>query len=226
MLAHDSSLAQKVIDVFSISSFAPRGKCSKDDVDCVTKVRKAEELGNCKQVGAQVEFLPFQDSELRDHPRTFDESQDGSLEADLVRKIKGELKPRLSDSERVFFPLAIGRHVDHILVNRIGLELAVEEHILGDMYFYEDQPYSARKPREYGLMNLSLDEARFEQILLPFSWRKKWNLCISYDSQFSHKAFRRILRYSKRVRLFGTFYERIWKVKSEDYVERLITAQH
>ena len=143
MIASDSSRNQKIIDVFSVSKFAPKSDCPKGDVDCVSRIRKEEELLNCKFVRAEVDFLSFADSELRGHSPDFDESATLDFEKLMAEKIKNEIRPYFADSERIFFPLAIGRHVDHVIISKIGLELTVDENALRKTYFYEDLPYSA-----------------------------------------------------------------------------------
>lgn len=224
-LAKNSSKRQKVVNVFAVTDFAPRGGCPKGDSDCVSRLRKREELANCNLIGADVDFLPFPDAPMRGYKRVVDESPRLDLERDLIRQIKEEIRNRLLDSEQVFLPLAIGRHVDHVLTCRIGLEIGIEEQCLHKTYFYEDQPYSTTKPRLYSLIDLSKGGARLEPSLISFPWRKKWNLCVTYQSQFSNKVYRKILRYSKGIKVLGAFYERIWQVKSEEYVRRLLQNQ-
>ena len=216
---------QKVVDIFSHSSFAPRSGCPKEDVGCVTRIRKAEELRNCDRVKAKIEFLPFPDSYLRGFKNNDHKSLQSAPEWDLFLKVKEEIRGRLSESEKSYFPLAIGRHVDHMMISRIGLELAIEEHNLQNTFFYEDQPYSSRNPRSYFLINLDSDGERLESNLISLQWREKWNLCVTYQSQFSRKTYWRIIKYAKGVKLLGKFYERIWKITDIDYFKKLLESQ-
>ena len=225
MLSKNSHGHQKVVNIFCVSDFAPRGSCPKGDVDCVTALRRKEELANCRLVGAEVDFLPFRDAKLRNYKRLIHDLPRYDEESDMIREVKEKIRVAAADAKTVFLPLAIGRHVDHLIVNRIGLELAVESQIPGDLFFYEDMPYSARKPRRYSLIDLSKDRAKLEPTLVSFPWRRKWSLCTGYQSQFSNRAYRRILRYAKGVKVLGTFYERIWQVRDLTYMKGLLGSQ-
>lgn len=221
MIARDSSRPQKVLDIFSTSKFAPRSKCPKGDVDCVSKIRKEEELENCKSVRAEVEFLQFSDSELRGYPPD-PEFTSLEFERPLQEEIKRDILARMEQSKRVFFPLGIGRHIDHAIVNKVGLELIQDESALQKTYFYEDLPYAARKERKYSLMDTTVDTSRIQQHLIPFSWRTKWKMCRNYESQFSDKTYRRILGYGKRINILGAFSERVWTITDMSYVQEIL----
>ncbi|HEV2139097.1 MAG TPA: PIG-L family deacetylase [Nitrososphaerales archaeon] len=210
MLAKEASRKQKILNVFTITKFAPRGKCPKGDIVCVSKLRKEEELLNCRSVAAEVNFLEFLDAPIRLQKGL--DAIDFDSEKRTSDGIKEKIRIDLHDSERVFFPLAIGRHIDHVLICKIGLELITEGDNPSNIYFYEDQPYSARKHKAYSLIDPNINMARMRHSFVSISFRKKWKLMTTYQSQFSNRIYREVVVYAKRIRPLGTFYERIWQI--------------
>ena len=225
MLSNDAPYRQVVVDVFTVTRHAPRGHspqwgCAKGDVECITRLRKEEELRNCKSVRAEVEFLDFLDAPLRGrkifHSSPLDEKQ-------LSDSIKERIRAPVREAQRTFFPLAVGRHIDHAIVSRIGLELTVEEGTLARTYFYEDLPYSAEK-KVYPLIDPAAGGSKVRSSLISFPVLKKWRLCSNYRSQFSNRAYRKMLRYAKGIKLFGTFYERVWQIADPGYVAEILAC--
>ena len=103
--------------------------------------RRAEDEAFARSAGALLRSLGLPDGVFRGY----------ALEGQLMNAPRPDDPPpteairaviRTVDPEFAYFPLAIGGHVDHRLVRRAGLALAVE---LGDrLAFYEDFPYMAR----------------------------------------------------------------------------------
>jgi LmbE family N-acetylglucosaminyl deacetylase len=61
----------------------------------------------------------------------------------LVTKLIKEIRTRFSLSKtRLYFPLGIGFHVDHLIVFEVGQAFLLEGY---DVVFYEDFPYAAKK---------------------------------------------------------------------------------
>ena len=83
-----------------------------------------------------------------------------------------------------------------------------------------------RRESKYSLIDLTTDKSRIESCLIPISWRVKWNLCKTYRSQFSDKAYRRILKYAKSIKVFGSFYERVWQISDVDYVDEILAQRN
>lgn len=63
---------------------------------------------------------------------------DNFLRRELLRKIKTLIKKYAKDNSIIYFPLAIGGHIDHQILHQIGLKLAQTGR---KALFYEDFPY-------------------------------------------------------------------------------------
>jgi hypothetical protein len=80
---------------------------------------------------------------------------EAGVDQKLVREIRRALQPLLRDADRVYFPLAIGGHIDHRTVFEAHPQSA---------YFYEDRPYALAAP----LRQLRLLELRGGRREIPF----------------------------------------------------------
>jgi LmbE family N-acetylglucosaminyl deacetylase len=112
-------------------------------------VRRAEEERYAFLAEAAVVFLDLPDAVFRGYDG--DEQLLGELRADdeppyeIVRREIVRLEPQM-----VYFPLAVGNHVDHQLVREVALAMLAEGRrwvmpgpsMLGRLSFYEDFPYA------------------------------------------------------------------------------------
>jgi LmbE family N-acetylglucosaminyl deacetylase len=221
LMLSDRGKKQKVVDVFSISGFQKLKLANKKET---TKMRRDEELANARKLGVAVDFLPFIDRE---------EKQKES-EVRLERRITKRLRKYLEEGDRIFFPLAITAHADHVLVSRIGLRLL--RSAKDKIYFYEDLPYAMKttglwrlirlfvnyrnSSPNYPLINTEEHTADLERIFVRFSPLQKLALCRTYRSQTTLRILASIMYYGF---VLG-FRERLWKVRNYFYAE-LLTAK-
>jgi LmbE family N-acetylglucosaminyl deacetylase len=133
-----------IVVVFSISNYTLETP-GTGDVEAVTRTRRNEETTAGRVMKASVEFLDYGEPLVRGacsdfgdlFNRDFDPTTDPLYRqlVDEIRKIKEGLQPKL-----MIFPLSLGNHRDHILLNSIGL------HLLGEsetrIMFFEDLPYA------------------------------------------------------------------------------------
>jgi LmbE family N-acetylglucosaminyl deacetylase len=102
--------------------------------------RRAEDETYAAETGASITFLDLPDAVLRGYEGepilTGPPRGNETLPVEPLRRLIARLKP-----ERVFFPLAIGGHVDHRLTRHAGIALAPE--LGASLTFYEDFPYNA-----------------------------------------------------------------------------------
>ncbi len=216
LLIKCSSKPQKVVDVFSISDFTMRGR---KGVKEVTAIRRKEEEKNAKEVGAKVDFLPFRDG-----------SADGSK---AYTEIYAAIKKYLKEGRRVFFPLGIGGHGDHVLLARIGIGLAKEEKG-GNVYFYEDLPYAIKGTKLFSVMsgivntngskvfpvlNPRKSRGALEPEYISFSCARKIALCRTYESQTDWRILAAIRAHGRMLGNFVGCRERVWKVVDAEKLE-------
>jgi LmbE family N-acetylglucosaminyl deacetylase len=120
----------------------------------INEVRREEERQAMRLLGLEPVWLDLPDAPYRqlssgEYPYTSDETLMGSVAPEerekLVPVIVEQIKKVVKDSGargrvRVFAPLAVGRHVDHLLVYRAARTLGPRYGVL----FYEDFPYAIR----------------------------------------------------------------------------------
>ncbi len=208
LLLRDMGEQQKIVNVFSVSDYTLSGRM---DPKKVTKVRMEEERRNIKKIGADVDFLAFSNIGSAAHSR--------KTEA----KIRTRLGRYIKEGRRIFFPLGIGGHGDHVLLARAGLEFAK---LSGNVYLYEDLPYAVRGTRLFqliaGFVKVNGDDVfpvvnprehrdALKEEYVKFSYERKLDLCKSYGSQVNWRILAATLGYGRMLGgLFGCR-ERVWK---------------
>lgn len=191
----------------------------------VVTLRRAEDAAALRQLGATGVHLDVPDCIYRRDAQTgrwLYDGEDaifGSLDRhdrERAAVIAGQIAgvDGLSHAAAVYVPLAVGGHVDHQLV-RLAAELGVGQE--GELYFYEDFPYSER-------------EGRLRQVLRPpEGWEPalvhleevdlaaKTKAAAEYVSQISTfwpdaAAMRQAMHdYAWRRGSFGALAERYWR---------------
>lgn len=114
-----------------------------DSVERVTALRRAEDEAFCGHVGIQRMELTLEDACIRRGEDRASIFVDSSFEAQTLPVFPKLLEQFACLAEalpqlRVYSPLAIGGHVDHLLVR------SAAETAFGDIYYYEDVPYAGR----------------------------------------------------------------------------------
>ncbi len=214
LLTRDKRTKQKVVDIFTITNFTLKGPGNPKQI---TILRKKEEKKNARKLGVEVDFLPFYDNPVRK----------GGEKEKLVERVKENLKPYLDQGERVFFPLGIGNHIDHVVTSKAALEL-LHETWNTNIYFYEDLPYAIKSTRIFSLLKPLLGEQAFAGPLHPlvnpskisgalepeyvkYSHSEKFELCKAYESQIDWRILDSVMVYGLIVGKMLGFKERFWK---------------
>lgn len=133
-------------------------------------------------------------------------------EADIPHRIAGEISTLVDTGTRVYIPLGLGNHVDHMLASAAGRILAGQG---VEVVWYEDYPYAERDAR------VSRLEARgWRPLLVPLSDREveaKIRAILCYRSQIpslfgrEREVRRRIIDYMMTVSGRGYPAERFWE---------------
>lgn len=196
-----------VVNVFSISNWAPLRRPVIFGTKQISQLRRKEELLNSQLARIPVEFLDFLDAPLRGYASPF-ERPAWSKEEELIEGLRTRLASVIRRTKICFFPLGIGMHVDHLFVAKVGVDLVRSG--ARNIAFYEDLPYAAAAATKYGLIDLMVARNMFAPILFPINPILKMKACGSYKSQLTYRTSVKIILYSKRIRLIGGFYERVW----------------
>ena len=192
--------------------------------------RQAEERAASAVIGAKPRLLPFRDAIYReDHYLSDDDlfgrpaDAEGALPDRLIAAL--DLPSMPNPNVRLYAPLAIGRHVDHQLVQRAGMLLARQG---WDVWFYEDIPY-ALKPGAFAArlaeIEQTMEKAPVARIPVQSTWEAKIDGILRYPSQLetifrnyvgvgtSREEISEALQAYAREAGEGEFVERFWKMK-------------
>ncbi|MFO3796910.1 MAG: PIG-L deacetylase family protein [Anaerolineales bacterium] len=139
-------------------------------------------------------------------------------ESDLPARIAAVLQEHLGEDDVLVSPLAIGAHIDHVIVRQASEMLA------RPLWGYAEVPYLFRSPQE-----LEEKTQKLQSVLFPVSfWGKKaWlSACGAYHSQIgelfdSEEAMQKAMQeYAERENGI-----RLWKIKEESPAKSRFTAE-
>jgi glycosyltransferase involved in cell wall biosynthesis/LmbE family N-acetylglucosaminyl deacetylase/SAM-dependent methyltransferase len=140
--------------------------------------------------------------ELRGQPAR----EDRSLKETITERILTRLQ-QLPDSSVLYFPLSLGRHVDHQLLFAIGLQLSVAGK---QVRFYEDYPYAEAYDPNHGELN-------WLPRTVSIDFKSKLKAASAYATQLPGLGGS-VRLFEKRLRAFGaavdggSISERYWEV--------------
>jgi len=184
----------RIIYLFSVSSFTHDENIHKktypSDVAFVTSLRKEEELSVQKLTGTEVIFLDMACRSARDH------DLDMGYVKDVLLKV-------ISKDDTLFFPLSIGKHVDHILVYELGKSLLKGGY---NIFFYEDLPYMTKK-RD---ISLYTSDILLSPVIKDIDIKTKLKLLRLYESQMTYGWLYNVESYAYFLGDEKRYCERYW----------------
>lgn len=188
-----------VVNVFTATSPGPQtlsarvflSQCGYANQDKLISDRKSEDKKVYSSLGVKVISLDFVDALWRKRPNTksfipelnhvyptfrwhIARGRVSPLDQPMIDRLTGTLaKYALPKGTLVFTPLAIGNHVDHVIVRDVCLEISP------DCIFWSDFPYVLHSsPDEHFLRKYQLEKREFAQNLSA-----KRQLILGYPSQ-------------------------------------------
>lgn len=198
-----------LVTIFSLSDFAPYLLPPSGDLRVVSQVRADEDRRFAMLHDLQLIRLDHQEAPIRDSIRHVNDLFKNHLEIidhpylpQLRATIEGLLQ--LQRWSKVFGPLGLGGHVDHLLV-REALDGLSRKH--GRLFFYEDLPYAGEITVEDYHSELFLLTAGMTSTSLPPSdWLDPKLKCLElYGSQVADKDLCSVIEATDRAN--G---ERVW----------------
>ncbi|HPT08684.1 MAG TPA: PIG-L family deacetylase [bacterium] len=115
-----------------------------------------------------------------------------------------ELKPNI-----IYFPLSIGGHVDHVVVNKISRELSLSKKNL-KVYYYEDLPYANYSLKINELLNdYSIKKVEEININKKISLVSAYRVGLGIGSNSSF-VISSIKEYSTKIGKNNNNFERFW----------------
>lgn len=189
--------------------------------------RRQEDLQALAHLGAQAHHLPFLDCPYRQHPESHEplypteasifgelHQAESSFHLELLRALMPMVPAEAG--VRIYAPLAVGHHVDHLLVRRVAVALLKRGY---DVTFYEDYPYAGDEGRV--LASLSGARRTWWSMLIAGhdqqALEAKWRAISCYRSQLS-TFWDDLTNMRRQVRAFalhagrGRYGERFWRL--------------
>jgi len=249
LLLKKTSEEVTILTVFSKSQYAPNLKPLKPFLkanpilnlnllrsiiaEWVSKERQKEDWRFCDSLGVVQSMLPFSDFSLRKyrtaHSRTLqsnatclvDNVERDPLYDDVCEAIAKYVFSGSYDS--ILCPLAIGDHVDHIMVLKAFLQVIKEnKDIPVGLFLYEDLPYASHYKLDF-ISSLALQRTgRNSPLFIDITTEMPLKLqkLDIYRSQFEPSVKEKITFHAKRLSTLGPkkvdtavrYSERLWRI--------------
>lgn len=193
----------QIITVFSISESTADDSIKNPSV--VSAIRKAEDGNFIESLGRNVEvvWLDRRDAPLRlniSDKEVFN-SEPSILDLFEVQNIMTKVKMKYGNCDLLLAPMAIGKHIDHIVVRNAAIGLLKQDFPVA---FYEDLPYAAdsslAKLDEYSRLLGSMTEQQLEMFAIEtgVTIEEKITLLSCYRSQMDSSIENRVRFHSNR----------------------------
>jgi LmbE family N-acetylglucosaminyl deacetylase len=196
-----------VLTVFGVSAWTSAGFAPDRQAE-ISDLRRREDVDACNSLGV-VDFQSLELLEARSRGRDpFSPVEDADL--GLLANLEQSLEKLIASSgaELVLFPLALGAHVDHLLLTSVAQRL-VRRGWHG-VAFYEDLPYAAF----YSLDEIAIRvtevaddmDATLERVQVSFdeaTLKMKLHALRRYRSQLRPRDLRRVVIHAGRRERWG-----------------------
>lgn len=189
-------------------------------VEVVSKERQKEDQQFCNSLGAVQNILPFSDSLLRGYHNpclaNAENINEEPIYGDVLRAIEKYISSGLYHS--ILCPLAVGDHVDHLIVLKAFLQiLKKNKDIPAEVFFYEDLPYASAYKLDF-ISSLARERTGSNTPLfidITAEMPLKLQKVDIYRSQLIRDIKERILYHARRL-----FVSRGMRVDAAGYCER------
>lgn len=196
-----------VLTIFSQSRFAPYAPALTTQAQ-VSSWRQAEEARFCTALNLAHECLDLPEAPLRGYPNA--ESlfiDDGAIPGDpVLERLEQLLRQRLEQGTpaRVYAPLGIGGHVDHLLTRQAAQRVFAD---VCPLLFYEDLPYAGELSPHALAQQLARTAQGLRPLLTPLAdWLpEKLRYLAGYASQVAEKDLASVATHAHSI---GG--ERVW----------------
>lgn len=184
-------------------------------VQKITEINLTEEKGVINLIGCQHKFGGYDEALLRGYKNWNDELRLDDEEI-LLNSIVNQINTLIEENNftEVFFPLAVGKHVDHVLVYEASKKII--NHLDNKnikVAFYEDLPYAI-----YGGKDERLDEVKNDytlsasQVNISNYFQKKYEYLKFYKSQLTEDDLEKIKKYAYNNVSESDISENIWLI--------------
>lgn len=200
-----------IVIVFGLSNYQSKkvSPIVNEDIILISQKRKMEEMQNINYLSCELKVFnnisalsrgyKIERNNTTPFPTELLEFDKSTVTS--VRKTLYEYAKSQSNESLHLFPLAIGKHIDHVITNQAGWDLYRTE---TNVAFYEDLPYAANYSIDKQIVNLT-------PIMLPADIEDKLKFIRNYKTQNTIEWIDEILNYMNSLNSHnGEFHERIW----------------
>ena len=222
----------KILNIFSTSSYIQSGlqkyMNQSNNFEYISNIRKSENKMFANIIGAQIEFCDIQEAIIRGYKNVYIEPHRADM--NLFTKLKELIisKVKNENFRTIFFPLGVGKHVDHVLLSNLAIDIIQDTYIKKNVqvFLYEDLPYAHDQIAYYE--RLGELRLRYKLNLIPhysditFFIEKKSLACSIFRTQVHPNFGEQLKRFAKSLcyaRIMqdetvdpNCFYERIWSI--------------
>ena len=193
-----------IANIFTRSLWAP-GYGGVKSTDVISATRVAEDRLYIQDLGVTAQYLGYKDSSLRGYD---DYSElHGNYETDFISEtVRNAVQQLIGGSEfdYIFCPLAIGSHIDHVIVNKSVKYLQVDNVIL-----YEDLPYSCLYLDDNVQLSKDYNLGHYSECVTQIDINKKVFDIHYYNSQMEAGLVEKIILHALKQGK-GIAAERLW----------------
>ncbi len=213
----------RVLDLFN-TAWSEDDGLNKRSVELITRSNLNEEKKVMRLLKATFSYQALPEALVRDPLMKWYDPID--LERDHKTQIRAAFAIAHAglQAKKVFFPLAVGEHVDHVLVYNLIEPFMKQAMASGvSIKLYEDLPYSTYIDNENNYQRRMLRVSQEfdltpELIDITSELDKKISILSLYKSQLSHEHLERVRTYALRLgdeaRQPGKAFERVWRVNN------------
>jgi len=198
-----------VIDVFATTAWTTLSEVMT--TEAITVMNQSEEKRAIYAAGATLKLIETPEALMRG----YGEWNNPKLKASdykLAEELWLKLSTDLAKYSKIYFPIAVGGHVDHRIVQRIILNHFADLNPETELYCFEDLPYSW-----YGGLDEALASIRADFALTKVEYdigavfEHKLMLLAGYPSQLSGDDLDKVREYALRIGN-GQAKERVWQL--------------
>lgn len=140
-----SSSKIHIVNVFSNCPWSPTLNEHIQLPSEVTLFNNKEEEFYARIINAKLTFLNYPEALQREYKSPFSDRLSRN-DKELIKTLTQEINHHINPAIQLYFPLSIGNHIDHVILNHLGQNLLTHGF---KVTFYEDLPYAKEmKPSE------------------------------------------------------------------------------
>jgi len=199
-----------VVDIFGTCAWTTTDQNFTSEE--LTRINQSEERAVAQKAGVGLTIYEYPEALLRNY-RKWNAKRLHSSDVALAKNILETIKHHALGASRVYFPLAPGHHVDHVIVHNqmpVLYELLIDSGV--EVYLYEDLPYSWYGDVEERISTLKRHYT-LKPTLIDISdvYVRKEALLSLYASQLGEDELRKVKEYGASLKK-DSYSEVLWQV--------------